>query len=563
MRTSIKHVLKYNLKLISLGMPKMIMCCIGVSMYAVYIYVLGISLGRLSTYTILSVQQGINPLSSIISIFITLVVFTVVAYIGYMVNSFWCFKIRNDIHLKLVESLMSQKESEANKIKKEDDLTTLTSDMATVEGYFFQGILFRLLQPIISGTIALVVIIKMDYYLFLISVVMGATQVLISLSNTKKIRSYVSASKNRSVDQLSMIKQLLEGGVTDRIYHTTQKQRDRYEEYSDAYTKTKINELAFRIRIEKLSRLPSIFAVLLLIYRGLVASYDGNILFTDVIIAINLQNTISNMFAGLSDAWDYMVSVCVSAERICNTLSRDKEFLRNGDNSDDTGLETAHELLFDIHSFSYGEKNIIRNTAFSSVCGDGCTIITGKSGIGKTTIINILLGYYTNYDGIVSIDGLCCGDNNILKWRQYFSYVPHERVLLNRSLSDNISFGNYKDKSELRCRLLDAAKKADVLDFIMSLPNDFDTIVGSENIGLSEGQKQKILIARAFYKDSPVYVFDEPTSALDKSSEENVLRSINAISRNRIVIIVTHDIEHYNNRMDKCKILYLPMQVTS
>jgi len=161
----------------------------------------------------------------------------------------------------------------------------------------------------------------------------------------------------------------------------------------------------------------------------------------------------------------------------------------------------------------------------------------GGSGSGKSTVLKLLLGLYTPQSGSLSVMGTGIESVSLNSLREFFSYVPQDSFLFPESILGNItgeSTVTDKPKLEKACR------DAGILDFINTLPHGFDSELGEAAENVSGGQKQRIAIARAFYRDSPIILVDEATSALDPATEVEVLQSLNALSKDKTVIMVAH-----------------------
>lgn len=207
-----------------------------------------------------------------------------------------------------------------------------------------------------------------------------------------------------------------------------------------------------------------------------------------------------------------------------------------------------------------GEKNIsLRNVGFkydphalnSTLSGisidipDGkVTAIVGASGSGKTTLIKLMLGYYPVTEGEIRIAGHNIADYSIKWWRQRCGVVMQDGVIFSESIERNIAID---DGPIDRHRLKEAAKTACIHDYIMSLPLQYDTIIGRDGMGLSQGQKQRILIARAVYRN-PYYIFlDEATNSLDAGNERKIVENLENFYKGRTVIVVAHRLSTVKN----------------
>ncbi len=183
-------------------------------------------------------------------------------------------------------------------------------------------------------------------------------------------------------------------------------------------------------------------------------------------------------------------------------------------------------------SFAYKDELILKNCSFTAEKGK-ITAITGESGSGKSTIFRVILGLYNPQEGEILINGDIKLDTSL---RGLFAYVPQGNLVLSGTIRENLTLCNDDVSDD---ELIKATKAADIYDLIVSLPDGFDTVVTERGGGLSEGQIQRISIARALLTDAPILLLDEATSALDESTETTVLSNIKAM-KEKTVLFVTH-----------------------
>lgn len=182
--------------------------------------------------------------------------------------------------------------------------------------------------------------------------------------------------------------------------------------------------------------------------------------------------------------------------------------------------------------FTYGGEQILENCSFTAERGH-ITALTGESGSGKSTLFKLILGLYEPQSGSITVNGGIAADTSV---RGLFSYVPQGNMVLSGTVKDNITLCNPEIDNE---RLEKAARAAEIYDYIVSLPDGFDTVLSERGAGLSEGQIQRISIARALLTDAPVLLLDEATSALDEATETRVLNNIKNMT-DKTVIFITH-----------------------
>ena len=183
-------------------------------------------------------------------------------------------------------------------------------------------------------------------------------------------------------------------------------------------------------------------------------------------------------------------------------------------------------------TFAYKNELILKNCSFEAEKGK-ITAITGESGSGKSTIFKIILGLYEPQNGDITVNGNIPLDTSL---RGLFAYVPQGNMVLSGTIRENITLCN---ESVSREDLIKAAKAAEIYELISSMPEGFDTVISERGGGLSEGQIQRIYIARALLTDAPVLLLDEATSALDEATETKVLSNIKALN-GKTVLFVTH-----------------------
>jgi ABC-type multidrug transport system fused ATPase/permease subunit len=194
-------------------------------------------------------------------------------------------------------------------------------------------------------------------------------------------------------------------------------------------------------------------------------------------------------------------------------------------------------------AFGYGpERNIIKETSLEISAGAMVGIV-GKTGAGKTTLVDLILGLLSPTSGSISIDGIKLEDGNRRNWQENLSYVSQHIYLSDDTIAANIAFGVPIENID-REKVCRAASMASISDFIENeLPQGYNTVIGENGIRLSGGQRQRIGLARALYLEKPVLVLDEATSALDPETEESVMKSIHSLERNKTILIISHKVE--------------------
>ena len=177
--------------------------------------------------------------------------------------------------------------------------------------------------------------------------------------------------------------------------------------------------------------------------------------------------------------------------------------------------------------------------------------LVGYSGAGKSTLLNLLMRFYDVENGAIEIDGQDIKNVSQKSLRDNITFIPQEPMLFHRTIAENIKYGNPKATDE---QMISASQDACCYDFIMELPDKFETLVGERGLKLSGGERQRIVIARAILRNTPILLIDEATSALDTITEKQIQKALNNLMKDKTVITVAHRLSTLDN-MDRIIVL--------
>lgn len=195
------------------------------------------------------------------------------------------------------------------------------------------------------------------------------------------------------------------------------------------------------------------------------------------------------------------------------------------------------EVEFKDVSFSYnGLDAVLQDISFKVRAGEHMAVV-GPSGVGKTTLVSILLQFYRPQKGLILIDGRPAGEYELASLRRRIGYVPQSPTLLSGTIAENLRYG---DPEASEAQIEKAARAAGIHHFIAALPEGYRSPVGERGVNFSEGQKQRLAIARALVKDPDIVVLDEPTSSLDALTEESIFASLPKMVRGKTLFIIAH-----------------------
>ena len=238
---------------------------------------------------------------------------------------------------------------------------------------------------------------------------------------------------------------------------------------------------------------------------------------------------------GLSRANFQIQKSVGAAERIFAVLDTEPETTQAP-----TGVllpRTSGRLTFENVDFAYSPQRPVLNDFSLEVQPGEVVALVGTSGAGKTTLINLLLRFYTPTAGRVLLDGVPLDTLDVQSLRSQISLVSQEPFLFSTTVRDNILYGNPQAEHS---QVEQAAKNANIHDFIVSLPQGYETLVGQRGVALSGGQRQRISLARAFLKDSPVLLLDEATTSVDSEAEALIQDALEQLTAGRTTLIIAH-----------------------
>ncbi len=260
--------------------------------------------------------------------------------------------------------------------------------------------------------------------------------------------------------------------------------------------------------------------------------------FTAFILYINIFTSPIRRLIGFIEQYQNGMT---GFSRFCDIIDCQPE----SDKEDAVTVDNAKgEIEFKNVSFSYGDAELVLNDLSFTIKAGKTLALVGPSGGGKTTICHLIPRFYCPNSGSVLLDGVDVEDIKLDSLRDNIGIVAQDVFLFNSTIYDNIVYGK---PNATRAEVEEAAKNANIHDYIMGLENGYDTVVGERGVKLSGGQKQRISIARAFLKNPPVMILDEATSALDNATEQLIQQSLDRLCKGRTTLVVAHRLTTVKN----------------
>ena len=454
--------------------------------------------------------------------------------------------ISSKIYKKIIET-------DYNTFKKKNSATFIslvTEKMDSISSFFFNFLNACTALIIIIGILALILIVNTKISLLTILIVaiiyfLIGIFVKKKLKNNSVILSKASFARIKHVKETyGSIKQLILFN-TGNIFFKIFKKNDK--DYRMTQYKTQFLTTSPRFLVET----TGIVTISLIIY-FLHASFNYEpiaIISLVAILAFSAQrvlpqiNTIYVSYTSLLSYSEFIKEINLILKEVGS--NKNPQYRQEINNKD---FNFKKKIKLKNISFKYDGNNndIIKSLNFEIEKGSSIAII-GETGSGKTTLLDIIIGLLIPIQGELEVDDHKITHQNMKNWQNKISHVPQETFLFDHTIKNNIIFNFENDKIDLN-KVIEAAKLAEIHDFIETLPDKYETIVGEDGVFLSGGQKQRIGIARALFKNREILTLDEATSALDTLTEKKILNNLN--KKNITIIQITHrinKIENYDN----------------
>lgn len=451
-------------------------------------------------------------------------------------------KIVFDIKIELFKKLMRMDMNYYEHHHSGEALKTLNQDANSLKDSYFSHI-YWVFGRFINGVTSIIAMMIYNPMLALIAVSFCLMTVYISIKMNQQIKKMDKDIQNKISKLTARFSDILLGFTTLKMFRGSSIVLDLFQSQNNQATneeKQKSRKLAV---LEMMSFFLGILASFGTISVGAFLVVRGKIDYGTIMAIVSLQMGVRSMVQSFGSAWTTFSSSLVKAGRVFDFLELDCE--ESGFEKPESPYiiepQNSNKPIEVINlTFSYNKKIDVFKHFFMEVKNNEKIIIMGESGCGKSTLLKLFMRFYRQNLGKIKLYGYDINKYSLWQLRQLITYIPQNSYLFEGSICENIAFGYSGTEQVSEEEIVKAAKLAYADEFIVLLPQGYNTFLEAGGSNLSGGQRQRIAIARAFLRDSPILLMDEPSSALDIESEQKINQAMQELTRQKVVIMVTH-----------------------
>ena len=474
-----------------------------------------------------------------------IIIYMIVSFIGLNVLHYYHHKISKKVSIKFAQKIRINLYKKIVKMSHADFEKINVGELFTTVENANEQMISILTKYLWAVTKVLYLIILFIIILFIDFRIWGLVAIVLLLL-TILTKVYISKSKKvtnleyeKTYEASTLLNQTILGFKELKVLDVEKTYVKKYKNINDELCKLKdkkanywVNTNVIRWDIWKVSDL---FLILILIV--LISKFNF-----DTTKVILLSTYISNI---ISIYFTHIIENSIDVPSFIKNIEKNMRILSENEIKEEKyGSKKLNNIKgvveFDNVNFEYQNSKFALKDISFKILPNRKTALVGKSGSGKSTIMKLMLHYYDNYSGNIKIDDIDLKEIDKSSLINNLSVVYQDPFIFNLSIKDNILLSNENATKE---EFESACKKAKLDEFVLKMPDGYDTVINDKSTNLSGGQKQRIAIARAIIKNSKIILFDEPTSALDKENTEYIKELIDELAIDKTVIVVSHDMK--------------------
>lgn len=409
----------------------------------------------------------------------------------------------------------------------------------TADTYSIQAITMNGVFPVVTATALLgmmfFVMIRLDWQLTLLALSICPALIITISIMSRKITDAATQYREQESEVFTVVQRAMSAM---RIIQAFTKEEEEHRKFMRA----SVGALGASLRLFTLENFYSgvvngvmALGTALVIWIGAKHVLSGTLSVGDIIVFTSYLASLYAPINTLSQTWGVIQTAKVGVQRVFEILDVERDLKDGSRLFPDRGAKG--EIVLEDVSFQYVEDQPVLKKIAVHIQPGQKTAIVGPTGVGKSTLVSLLPRFYDPFAGRVLVDGIDIREYQLKSLRRQISMVLQPPLVFPISIRDNIAYGRPAASDD---EIIEAARLARIHDSIIRLPKGYDTLVGEQGATLSEGERQRITIARAILKDSPILILDEPTSSVDAETEAAIMDGLNQLMGGRTTFIIAH-----------------------
>jgi subfamily B ATP-binding cassette protein MsbA len=486
-------------------------------------------------WDIITVQHDQSRMTDLIAVFLGLVVLQGLCSMGHSYLTAWISqRIVADFRRHLFAHLHTLSVSFFARRRTGELLSRLMNDVTVIQSVVTETPIDSAKQ-LVTFVGGITFLLTMNWRLCLLILVLLPLLVLVAKFFGRRLKSLSTSIQDQTAALSTLIEEVISGIRIVKSFVQTQREETRFAaqvEQTLALTMQRAGVMAVFIPVISLLTFAAAAAVL---WYGGRQVIDGSVSPGDLFAFVLFAGILIGPFSSAARVFAQIREAQGATQRVFEILDTRSEV---SDSPAATSLSTVSGHIRAEHvNFAYDSRQpVLTDVSFEAKPGELVAIV-GPTGAGKTTVMNLLHRFYDPTEGHISVDGQDLHQVTMDSWYRQIALVPQETILFGGTILDNIRYG---DREATQEEVVAASRSAHAHDFIMSFPDQYQTIVGEKGINMSGGQRQRIAIARAIVKNPRILLLDEATSALDSESERLVQEALEQLMKGRTTFVIAH-----------------------
>jgi ATP-binding cassette, subfamily B, bacterial MsbA len=412
-------------------------------------------------------------------------------------------------------------------------VSRITNDVALVRMALTDAV-SAMLKDSSSLLILVAVAFYQDWVLSLIAFIVFPASVLPIIRLSKRLRGFSKRGQVSMGNMTMLLQETIQGNRVVKAFGMEGYEEQRFAEENDRLFRLYMKGTRIRAFTNPMMEILAAFGIAGVVWYGGYSVIVGGRTQGAFLAFLTALFLLYEPFKGLAKTNTVIQQAMGGAERVLELLDTATDVVDRPGAQPLRGIR--HGIRFENVSFRYDHELVLRRVDLEIRCGEVVALV-GTSGGGKSTLADLIPRFYDVPEGQITIDGTDIRDYSLASLRAHIAIVTQHTFLFNDTVRSNIAYGDIAKNMDA---IVAAAQAAHAHDFIMDLPNGYDTVIGELGVKLSGGQRQRLAIARALLKDAPILVLDEATSALDNESERLVQSALETLMRNRTTLVIAH-----------------------